>query len=234
MKALKSVKSMLSLLLSRKSWRVLRDHLGIGKKKKVDKITNQATLAYFVNTRSSHVAQTSLYGYLRTRAGTRFPELFENPDILLSINMAKWHMWLACVTDLCVFFGRLLYQSGRLDSSDITILMSGVIDQILRETGSPDEAGDAFPPAVVKAEQRIHNCEWSKDFDDDDIFCDSPTALYYWAPIADELKSRDEIIVRNSVRFRWIEVRRSARALIDIEALVIASPAIQAAEVNAG
>lgn len=234
MKTENPVKTLLSALLSRNFWRVLRDHLGIGKQKKVDNITSQATLAYFVNTRSSHVAQTSLYGYLRTRAGTRFPELFKNPDILQSINMAKWHIWLACVSDLCVFVGRLLYQSGQFDSPDITTLMSGTIGQILQETGSPEEAGEDFHQAVDKATQRIRNWDWSKDSDDDDIFCDSPTALFYWAPIADELKNRDEIIVRNSVRFRWIEVRRSTRALLDIDSLANTPSTRQAVEVIAG
>ncbi|MEE8364347.1 MAG: esterase [Gammaproteobacteria bacterium] len=234
MKTENPIKTLLSALISPNFWRVLRDHIGFGKQKKVDTITSQATLAYFVNTRSSHVAQTSLYGYLRTRAGTRFPELFKNPDILQSINMAKWHIWLACVSDLCVFVGRLLYQSGQLDSPDITALMSGAIDQILQETGHPEEAGEVFHQAIDKAGQRIHNCDWSKNFDEDEIFSQSPAALFYWAPIADELKDRDELIVRNSVRFRWIEVRRSARALIDIDSLANAASTTQAVEVNAG
>ena len=56
--------------------------------------------------------------------------------------------------------------------------------------------------------------------DDDSIFSQSPEALYYWSPIADELKIRDEEIVRNSVRFRWIEVRRSARQLLNIGSIL--------------
>ena len=64
------------------------DYVGIGKHKKTEIIKDRDSLAIFLNTRASHVAQTSLYGYLRTRAGTRFPEMFENPDILKSINIA--------------------------------------------------------------------------------------------------------------------------------------------------
>ena len=233
MENLNPVKVLLSALLSRKFWRSLHDHMGAGKQKKVDKITSQATLAYFVNSRSSHVSQTSLYGYLRTRAGTRFPELFENPDILISINMAKWHIWIACVSDLSVFVGRLLYRSGQLESPDISALLSAAIDRILLETGTPDEAGDDFSKAVGKARQRIHTCDWSKDLDDDDIFNQSPTALFYWAPIADELKNRDEEIVRNSVRFRWIEVRRSTRVLLDIDSLANTFSTSQTTEVKA-
>jgi len=69
------------------------------------------------------------------------------------------------------------------------------------------------------ARQRITNCDWALDYDNDSIFSQSPEALYYWSPIADELKTRDEEIVRNSVRFRWIEVRRSVREKLDIESI---------------
>lgn len=233
MNILKTVKSILKLVLSRKFWRELGDFVGVGKKKKIDKITSLASLATFVNSRSSHVAQTSLYGYLRTRAGTKFPELFKNPDILISINMAKWHIWLACVGDLSVFVGRLLFQSGRLKSPDISALVSGAMDQILQDTGTPDEAGGDYSKAVEKTRQRIHTLDWSKDLDDDTIFSRSPSALFYWAPIADELKNRDEEIVRNSVRFRWIEIRRSARQLLDFDSLANTFSVSQTAEVNA-
>jgi len=94
-----------------------------------------------------------------------------------------------------------------------------MLDRILQETEISHEAGSDFDTAREKVQQRISTNDWTLDRDDDTIFSQSPEALYYWSPIADELKQRDEEIVRNSVRFRWIEVRRSARALIDIESL---------------
>ena len=94
-----------------------------------------------------------------------------------------------------------------------------MLDRILQETEISHEAGSDFETAREKVQQRINANDWTLDRDDDAIFSQSPEALYYWSPIADELKQRDEEIVRNSVRFRWIEVRRSARALIDIDSL---------------
>ncbi len=233
MNILKTVKSILKLVLSRKFWRELGAFVGVGKKKKIDKITGHYSLVTFIESTYRQVAKTSPYGYLRTRAGTRFPELFKNPDILVSINMAKWHTWLACVGDLSVFVGRLLFQSGRLKSPDISALVSGAMDQILQDTGTPDEAGGDYSKAVEKTRQRIHTLDWSKDLDDDTIFSRSPSALFYWAPIADELKNRDEEIVRNSVRFRWIEIRRSSRQLLDFDSLANTFSVSQTAEVNA-
>ncbi|MEO1848454.1 MAG: esterase, partial [Pseudomonadota bacterium] len=79
-------------------------------RRKLEPIVNTDGLGEFIDTRSSLVAQTSLYGYIKTRAGTRFPDLFENEEFLRSINIAKWQIWAACVSDLAVFSGGLLYR----------------------------------------------------------------------------------------------------------------------------
>ena len=52
-------------------------------------ITNRDGLQRFLETRANFVAQASLYGYLRTRAGMRFPELFSDDVFVRSINIAK-------------------------------------------------------------------------------------------------------------------------------------------------
>ena len=218
MKALKTAKNLLNPILSKRNWQVLGNYVGIGNRRKIHSLMDIESLSYFLFSRASHVAQTSLYGYLRTRAGTRFPELFENPDILKSINIAKWHVWVACVSDLAIFIGQLAKQAG-IDEAKIVQLLSEALNHVFEEAGTPDEAGDGFIDSINKACQRIDNFSYSETLVDDDIFSQSPEALFYWSPIADELKERDENIVRNSVRFRWIEVRRSCRKLIDFEAL---------------
>jgi hypothetical protein len=220
-KAREIVKIYVYPLFTRSYWQMLSDYVGIGRRRKPEVIIDQESLASFLSSRSSHVAQTSLYGYLRTRAGTRFPELFENPDILTSINIAKWHIWLACVSDLCVFIGQTMFQSGRVSPTEIESLMPSILDRILEQTEIPAEAGEDFESAIEKERQRISSIDWSLDRDDDTIFSRSPSALYYWSPIADELKQRAEIIVRNSVRFRWIEIRRSARQQLDIDLIFL-------------
>ncbi len=219
MNILKTVNSLRSLLLSPSSWRTLSRYIGIGSQKSNKLISNPEALAQFINSRASHVTQTSLYGYLKTRVGTRFPELFKNPDILTSINIAKWHIWLACTSDLCIFTGLLIHQSGQIKATEIDTLLPSILERILLDTEIPQEAGEDIEAAIEKTRHRISTCDWTQDRVDDAIFSQSPEALYYWAPIADELKERDEEIVRNSVRFRWIEVRRSARSLIDIDSL---------------
>ena len=88
------------------SW--IRDYLGGSRRGRSAPIASIGELQRFLETRSSHVAQTALYGYIRARSGTRYPELFQNEKFIASLNIAKWQIWLACLADLAVYAGGLL------------------------------------------------------------------------------------------------------------------------------
>jgi hypothetical protein len=166
----------------------------------------------------------TLYGYLRTRAGTRFPELFENDPFIVSMNIAKWHVWLACLSDLAVYTGSLLRRSSGAPGEVVGAFMQRTVDEVLRETGTPQEAGPEYPAHAQRVRARLALCDWNIAGDGDAAFAESPTALVYWAPIVDDLKALDEEIVRNSMRFRWHEVRRELSHNLD-PAAVLASAA---------
>src|SRR5690606_14611445 len=93
------------------AWVLFRSYLGFGRRLRQKPVTSLADLANFIDSRASFVAQASLYGYLRTRAGQRYPQLFENASFITAINIAKWQIWLACVSDLSVYAGGLLHQA---------------------------------------------------------------------------------------------------------------------------
>lgn len=172
-------------------------------------------LGEFIDSRASFVAQTALYGYMKTRAGTRFPALFEDPAMLASINIAKWHVWAACVSDLAVYCGVLLrlHGDGGGGASTAEAARAVIVPLAARALAAGDggEAGDDFQATAARVKTRVANCDLGAFGDDDSAFTESPRALVHWAPIADELKARDSEIVRNSVKFRWHEVRRDLR-----------------------
>ena len=211
-------------LFSLNSWikfgRILRRYTGAGKGVGGDDITTPAALGAFIHSRASHVAQTSLYGYMKTRVGTRFPALFDTPAMLASINIAKWHMWLACLSDLAVYSGVLLCRRTDTPAPRIRAIIGQIVAAALAQTGTPAEAGDDFADAAGKLEARIAHAALDQLGDDDSAFTESPAALVYWSPIADELKNRDVEIIRNSVRFRWQEVRRDLRRRLQADVLV--------------
>lgn len=216
-------KTLLSARLA-EYWRILRDYLGAGWRKKRRPVDDLASLQWFLTARANQIAQASLYGYLRTRAGVRFPELFTDDVFVVSINIAKWQLWLACLSDLCVYAGGLVWQRTRVSPADVGRLMMEALESVLDEAGVPGDAGPQFAESADRVRDRVRSINWAAVEDNETPFCESPAALVRWAPVVDELKQLDEEIVRNSVRFRWQEVRRDLRTDLDAEALLNVGP----------
>ena len=68
--------------------------------RKPDPLASLEDVADFVRARASYIAQTTLYGYIKTRTGTRYVSLFEDEVFVASINIAKWRVYLACLDHL--------------------------------------------------------------------------------------------------------------------------------------
>jgi hypothetical protein len=198
-------------------WQNLLAYLGAGRALRQPAIAEREALREFLESRASFVAQTSLYGYLRTRAGTRFPELFADDEFVRSINLAKWQIWIACLGDLAIYAGGLLLHRSGAPVERVAALMREVVESIIAATGIPSDAGPEFASHLQRLRARLAVCDWSAVKDDEGAFVESPAALVRWAPIVDELKQLDEPIVRNSVRFRWQQVRRDLRAALRAE-----------------
>lgn len=205
-------------------WATLRSYVGLGREAAPEPVDTPAALARFLDTRASFVAQTSLYGYLRTRAGMRYPELFQDDPFVAAINVAKWHVWLDCLSDIAVYAGSRLAMEVPRETSRVSRMVIAAVDGILAQAGTPAEAGDEFPAHAERMRRRIARTDWLSVGPDEAAFTESPAGLVRWAPVIDELKQLDEAIVLNSVRFRWQEVRRDLARQLDVRSLIASLP----------
>jgi hypothetical protein len=205
-------------------WSTVRSYIGLGREAPPEPIDTPEALARFLEKRASFVAQTSLYGYLRTRAGMRYPELFDDDPFIESINIAKWHVWLDCLSDIAVYAGSRLAQAAPRELPRVARMMVEVVDGLLGQAGSPAEAGAGFAAHAERVRVRVARTDWLAVGQDEAAFTESPAGLVRWAPVMDELKQLDEEIVRNSVRFRWQEVRRDFSRDLDHDALLASLP----------
>lgn len=203
-------------------------------KRDTEPIRDAAALRNFLRTRASYVAQMTLYGYLRTRAGTRLALLYEDDQFVIATNIAKWHVWLACLSDLSAYAGGMVCRMSHATEADVGRLICRIVDEILDETGTPDEAGVEFAGHAGRVRARLALCNWRAQTDDDSSFSESPGALVYWAPIVDVLKELDEGIVRNSIRFRWQEIRQELREALDAASVMATADLGERAKADAG
>jgi hypothetical protein len=184
-------------------------------------------LAQFIHTRSAYVAQTSLYGYLKTRMGTRFRQVFEDDKFLPSINKAKWRTYGACLSDLTVFAAALAGSENRLKKNEISDLARRCFEAAVDQTFDGAEADEVRAEIVESFEARLEKTHWPNAAIGETAFTSSPKVLLDSAPIADELKAQDVEIVTNSIRYRWRDVREQLRKRIDRDAICAEWQAIE-------
>ena len=67
------------------------------------KIKNIKELSEFIQKKSSWVSQVTLYGYLKTRMGTKYVLMFDDEIFLSSINKAKWNIYVVALQDLTLY-----------------------------------------------------------------------------------------------------------------------------------
>ncbi|WP_260901876.1 hypothetical protein [Chelativorans salis] len=168
-------------------------------------------LARFVHTRAAFVAQKKLYGYLKARMGTRYPSMFEDDVFVESINVAKRHVFAACLSDIAVHtVARVVAAGGLEDEAGRRLALQ------CYEAGLAANRDDLKDEAMLAAwrssfSERLEKAHWENLAAGGDCFTESPKALYHWAPIDETLKRYDREIVENSIRFAWAEIVRDFR-----------------------
>jgi hypothetical protein len=69
----------------------------------VDRVSTVADLGEFAATRAAFVSQKTLYGYVQTRMGMEYSKAFQEEVFAKSLNIAKMHVFAACLSDLVIY-----------------------------------------------------------------------------------------------------------------------------------
>jgi hypothetical protein len=165
---------------------------------KFSRISSKEELQNFVQERAAHVTQTTLYGYLKTRIGTRYQLMLDDEKYSGSINIAKWNIYMASLSDLTLYVFSYLITLKNLKQNDAEEVFTNIIKNELKN--GLDE--DLFNNAKKEFILRLKATDWNK-FYLDNPFKNSGLALFHWSPIADELKVLDKEIVLNSIMLKW-------------------------------
>ena len=174
------------------------------------KINSLDELENFIQTKSAWVTQVTLYGYLKTRMGTRYVLHFENDKFMGSVNLAKWNMYAVAIQDLTLFtFSYLKFNFNYQDIDKAKEIFLKILD---------DETNNKMPLDIIEKakknfDERLKNINWENYFNDLP-FNQSALSLYEWAPISDELKKLDRTIVLNSVILKWDTVKKEFKERI--------------------
>ena len=165
---------------------------------KFSSISSKEDLQNFVQERSAHVTQTTLYGYLKTRIGTRYAIMVEDEKFSESINIAKWNIYVTAISDLTFYVFSYLIDKKNLKKNDAEEIFLNIINKELKNGLDKNIYENVKNEFILKSK----NIDWDNYYQNNP-FKDSGLALYKWSPIADELKVLDKEIVLNSIKLKW-------------------------------
>ena len=161
-------------------------------------INSKEDLQKFIQQRSAHVTQNTLYGYLKTRMGHKFTLMVDDEAFSQSINLAKWNIYMVALADCTFYAFSYLIKEKNLKDNDCSKIFLNIIEKE-KENGLSNEI---FEKAKKEFLLRLEKVDFEKYYLEEP-FQDSCYALYHWSPIADELKDLDKKIVLNSMKLKW-------------------------------
>ena len=175
------------------------------------KIRDLTDLENFIQKKSAWVSQVTLYGYLKTRMGTKYVLHFDDEKFLGSINTAKWNIYSIALQDLTFYTLSYLKVIKNYQNTEKSKIIYNSILEKEKNNGMPE---DIINSAKTIFQERYDNINWEKYFNNLP-FNKSALALYDWAPIAEELKTLDRKIVLNSMILKWDNIKKEFEKLIN-------------------
>ena len=161
-------------------------------------IRSKKDLQKFIQQRSAHITQNTLYGYLKTRMGHKYTIMVDDDVYSKSINIAKWNIYMVALADCTFYVFSNLIAEKSLKNNDSKEIYLNIIDSE-KENGLSDEVYIKAKENFLKRYEKVNFNKYYLE----DPFKESCFALYHWSPIADELKTLDKKIVINSMSLKW-------------------------------
>jgi hypothetical protein len=136
--------------------------------------------------------------------------MFEDEVFLKSINLAKWNIYMAALTDCTFYVFSYLIDKKNLNHNDAL----EVFIEIINNEKNNGLESKLYEDTKLEFNQRLKDIDW-KIYHQDNPFKNSGLSLLKWSPIADNLKILDKEIVLNSIKLKWNIVENEFKGLTE-------------------
>lgn len=187
--------------------------------KKAPPIDSVPAFEEFLATRAAFISQKKLYEYVKQRMGISYPKMFEDKTFIESLNIAKWHVYAACLSDLAIWMGAQIHTHTGDRDETVALTCRAFANAVTKWIDSTQFSGE-IDELIGRFADRAALVDWAAMAQGEKAFSTSPGELVRWAPIADRLKDYDTEVVVNSLRFAWLGIREQFRGAIDPHAVI--------------
>jgi len=136
-----------------------------------------------------------------------------------SLNIAKMHVFAACLSDLVIYAVAEALAGARFDDETRSAVARHCFRSAINENVKFAPTLHWASDAIEEFDARLADTIWNVGALMPENFTRSPLALVRWAPIAPQLKRHDTEIVENSIKFTWLGVREDFRRRLDRDAI---------------
>ena len=186
--------------------------------RKPPRLDDVTRLSAFCAGQSAFIAQSNLYGYLRTRAGLQHFNLFTDKDFVALLRPARTRLVMVCLEDLTLYGAAAVFE--RTPNAEKAAALAADIFSMASAQLADDSLSATEYDAIQQAFlAKLPMVDWAARLSPQ-AFEASTQALIELAPIVDELKSHDTEIVCNSMRFKWMGVRAELAQRLDAPTLL--------------
>jgi len=134
----------------------------LGRQNRIDEIES---LRSFVLSRSSYIAQVSLYGYLKARAGTRYVSLIKDPVFASSMKTARNRIFFVCLMDLTLHVIKTIHTRKKHNFKNLDPFSRQFFIQTLAK--APKEVFESLEQekVILEFEKHLRRHNWSSNDD---------------------------------------------------------------------
>ena len=117
-------------------------------------INSKEDLQKFIQQRSAHITQNTLYGYLKTRMGHKFTIMVDDEVFSKSINIAKWNIYMVALADCTFYVFSYLMNEKNLKENDSKEIFLNIINKE-KENGLSEEIYNKAKEIFLKRYEKV-------------------------------------------------------------------------------
>ena len=166
---------------------------------------------------AAFLAQGSSYSYLRARTLLAGPKLFQDEGFGFALQICKWEGFAVAAQDLILIMEAEMRENL---PQDPVVRAGGLLHlyrDVLASEAIPDHRKDrGWDDAIAEFQARLPVFMERAPLKPDAICTATALRLLDHAPITDDVREADKIMVLNNVAFRFIDYQATLRKRLDL------------------
>lgn len=181
--------------------------------------SDRASVVEAIRAGAAFLAQGASYSYLRARSLLAGPKLFQDADFGFALQICKWEGFAVAAQDLILIIEAEVRPLLPEPAQERAAIFSRLYREVLASESLPEHRKDrGWEDVEAEFDARLAHLMDKAPLSPDAITTATALRLLQHAPITDDVRAADKMMVVNNVAFRFIDYQATLRKRIDLAA----------------